>query len=310
MAPAGAGRRVADLRRGDAGASPASSRATSATSSVVRPRSAASCSRARRVGPIGRRSSSTSSSAPRRPSAPVGGRRLAPVRARRAIRAGGAVGGRRRRRRRASAVVGTGSVRRRSPREPVGAVAVGASVAGRRGAGAAGAGGSSGRALGRGGSAGAVGPEAVPPPGSCRRTSVPSLMTRAPRGRARARRLPAVPAARRRARSIGQFGATRRSVRTTPSTASRASSTSRGRAPRDCVDRASSSTGDVAVVEPSSMVRMTGTDVVDALLALAGAGDRAARGTRSARSTRRAEHVGAGRARRRRRRPSTRYSTA
>ena len=43
------------------------------------------------------------------------------------------------------------------------------------------------------------------PPASCRRTLVPSLMTRAPPGRARARRLPAVPTARRRARSIVQF---------------------------------------------------------------------------------------------------------
>ena len=43
------------------------------------------------------------------------------------------------------------------------------------------------------------------PPASCRRTLVPSLMMRAPPGRARARRLPAVPTARRRARSIVQF---------------------------------------------------------------------------------------------------------
>ena len=45
----------------------------------------------------------------------------------------------------------------------------------------------------------------LPPPGWCRRTSVPSLMMRSPRGRARTRRLPAVPTARRRVRSIVQF---------------------------------------------------------------------------------------------------------
>ena len=43
------------------------------------------------------------------------------------------------------------------------------------------------------------------PPGSSRRTSVPSLMMRSSRGRARTRRLPAAPAARRRVRSIGMF---------------------------------------------------------------------------------------------------------
>ena len=49
------------------------------------------------------------------------------------------------------------------------------------------------------------GPRVWSPPGSSRRTSVPSLMMRSPRGRARTRRRPAVPAARRRVRSIGMF---------------------------------------------------------------------------------------------------------